>query len=73
MVHTGGTKGSLTEGSKTGFGDPFGSHFGFDHGPFHTVNAEDDIPDFHARSRMGTRVERQADYIGKGTQTSDQE
>ncbi len=37
------------------------------------LNAEDDIPDFHARSRMGTRVERQADYIGKGTQTSDQE
>uniref|UniRef100_A0A3B4VCE8 Fibrinogen alpha chain n=1 Tax=Seriola dumerili TaxID=41447 RepID=A0A3B4VCE8_SERDU len=64
-VHTSGTKGSLTGGSKGGFGDPFGAGFGFDLGPFHTAAAEDDIPDFHARSVKSTRFERQADYVGK--------
>uniref|UniRef100_A0A3B4YK06 Fibrinogen alpha chain n=1 Tax=Seriola lalandi dorsalis TaxID=1841481 RepID=A0A3B4YK06_SERLL len=64
-VHTGGTKGSITGVSKGGFGDPFGTGFGFDLGPFHTAAAEDDIPDFHARSVKSTRFERQADYVGK--------
>ncbi|XP_056225453.1 fibrinogen alpha chain [Seriola aureovittata] len=64
-VHTGGTKGSITGVSKGGFGDPFGAGFGFDLGPFHTAAAEDDIPDFHARSVKSTRFERQADYVGK--------
>lgn len=66
-VHTGGTKGGLLEDSKTGFGDPFG----VDLGAFLTDNADDDIPDFHARSVKSARVERQADYIGTGTKTSD--
>lgn len=72
-VQTGGTKGSILGDSKTGFGDPFGTDVGIDLGAFLTDNAEDDIPDFHARSVKSTRVERQADYIGKGTKTSDQE
>ncbi|XP_070785972.1 fibrinogen alpha chain-like [Enoplosus armatus] len=61
VVHTGGTKGSLLGDSKTGFGDPFG----FDLGLFSTDNAEDDLPDFHARSVKTARTERHADYVGK--------
>ncbi|XP_040887567.1 fibrinogen alpha chain [Toxotes jaculatrix] len=63
-VHVGGSKGSLTGNSKTGFGDPF-AEVGFDLGAFQTDNAEDDVPDFHARSVKSVRVERQADYVGK--------
>uniref|UniRef100_A0A8D3B3A6 Fibrinogen alpha/beta/gamma chain coiled coil domain-containing protein n=1 Tax=Scophthalmus maximus TaxID=52904 RepID=A0A8D3B3A6_SCOMX len=60
-VHGGGTKGSLTGGTRDGFGlDPFG-----DLGAFMTDAAEEDVPDFHARSVKSTRVERQADYVGK--------
>uniref|UniRef100_A0A3P8V297 Fibrinogen alpha chain n=1 Tax=Cynoglossus semilaevis TaxID=244447 RepID=A0A3P8V297_CYNSE len=67
-IHSGGTKGSLTTDSNTGFGD-----VGFDLGGFMTDDPEDDIPDFHARSVKSTRVERQASYVGKGTETSDVE
>uniref|UniRef100_A0A3B5A9I0 Fibrinogen alpha chain-like n=1 Tax=Stegastes partitus TaxID=144197 RepID=A0A3B5A9I0_9TELE len=68
-VHAGGAKGSILGDSKTGFMDPFGS----DLGAFMTGNVEDDVPDFQARSLHGMRVERQADYVGKGTKTSDLE
>ncbi|XP_028998792.1 fibrinogen alpha chain-like [Betta splendens] len=64
-IQSGGAKGSLLGDSKTEFGDPFGSDVGIDLGAFLTDNAEDDLPDFHARSVKSMRVERQADYIGK--------
>nr|XP_020477878.1 fibrinogen alpha chain [Monopterus albus] len=64
-VHDSGAKGSLTGDSKTGFTDTFGSEVGIDLGAFLTDTADDDVPDFHARSVKSTRVERQADYIGK--------
>lgn len=69
-AHAGGAKGSLLADSKTSFGDPFGSHTGFDLGAFRTVDGEDDVPDFHARSVKSTRIERQADYVGEGTKTT---
>lgn len=62
-------KGSLTGDTKTGFPDPFGGDVGMDLGAFLTDNAEDDVPDFQARSVKSTRVERRADYVGKGTET----
>ncbi|XP_049423667.1 fibrinogen alpha chain-like [Epinephelus fuscoguttatus] len=68
-VHSGDAKGSLLGDTKTGFGDLFGS----DVGGFLTDAADDDLPDFHARSLTNTRTERHADYIGKGTKTSDLE
>ena len=71
---------SVSSGTKTvqlggtkGISDPFNTDVGFDLGAFMTDRAEDDLPDFHARSVKSTRVERQADYIGKGTETSGQE
>lgn len=72
-VHTktdssGGTKGSLLGDSKTGFMDPFGT--GLDLGGFMTDDAEEDVPDLHARSVKSATVERQDDYVGKGTKTS---
>lgn len=72
-VQASGAKGSLLGDTKTGFGDPFGAEVGHDLGLFLTEDGEDDIPDFHARSVKSTRIERQADYVGKGTQTSDLE
>lgn len=72
LSHTGGAKGSILGDAKTGFGDPFAVD-GIDLGGFMTDNAEEDVPDFHARSVKTRRVERQADYIGKGTETSDVE
>ena len=72
LTHTGGAKGSILGNTKTGFGDPFAAE-GLDLGGFLTDNGEDDVPDFHARSVKSGRVERQADYIGKGTETSDVE
>lgn len=68
-VQSSGTKGSLFGDAKTGFVNPFGS----DLGAFMTSDAEDDLPDIHARSVKTARVERQADYIGQGTKTSDLE
>uniref|UniRef100_A0A672HJZ9 Fibrinogen alpha chain n=1 Tax=Salarias fasciatus TaxID=181472 RepID=A0A672HJZ9_SALFA len=47
--------------SKTAFMDPFASDFG----AFMTDTVEDDVPDFQARSMVATRVQRQADYVGK--------
>lgn len=67
-IQTGGTKGSLLGDRKTGFMNPFGT--GLDLGGFMTDNAEDDVPDFHARSVKTSTVERQDDYVGKGTKTS---
>lgn len=67
------TKGSLAD-SKTSFSvDPFGGDPGMDLGAFLTDNAEDDVPDFHARSVKSGRVERQADYVGKGTTAAETE
>ncbi|KAL7374978.1 hypothetical protein ABVT39_010008 [Epinephelus coioides] len=60
-VHSGDAKGSLLGDTKTGFGDLFGS----DISAFLTDPADDDLPDFHARSLTSTRTERHADYIGK--------
>lgn len=71
--YSGDAKGSLLGGTKTGFGDPFAGGAGFDLGAFMTDNAEDDQPDFHARSVKSTRIERQADFVGTGTGTSDLE
>lgn len=67
-----GTK-TVQLGGTKGISDPFNTDVGFDLGAFMTDRAEDDLPDFHARSVKSTRVERQADYIGKGTETSGQE
>ncbi|CAN9509366.1 unnamed protein product [Ophioblennius macclurei] len=58
---SGGAKGSILGDSKTVFMDPFDS--GFD--AFMTDTVHDDVPDFQARSVMATRVQRQADYVGK--------
>nr|XP_046236048.1 fibrinogen alpha chain [Scatophagus argus] len=63
--HTGGTKGSLLGDSKTEFQNPFGSDSGFDLGAFMTDDAEDDVPDVHARSVKSVHVERQDSYVGK--------
>lgn len=71
-----GTKTFHTSSTKTGSADPIPDPFGdvgFDLGGFTSDNAEADLPDFHARSVKSTRVERQADYVGKGTETSDVE
>lgn len=62
---TGGAKGSIL-GDTKGFG-------GMDLGAFVTGDVEDDVPDIHARSVKTTRVERQADFVGKGTKISDLE
>lgn len=64
-VHTGGTKQSQLEVSKSGLLNPF------DLGAFTTAGAEDDVPDLHARSVKSTRVERRADYVGKGTEAEE--
>uniref|UniRef100_A0A3Q2TA04 Fibrinogen alpha chain n=1 Tax=Fundulus heteroclitus TaxID=8078 RepID=A0A3Q2TA04_FUNHE len=58
--HSGGAKGSLLADTKSGM-DPFGEDFG----AFMTDNAEDDIPDIHARSVKSTVVERQQEFVGK--------
>ncbi len=65
----GGAKGSLLGSYKSGSGNPF-DDVGVDLGAFLTDNADDDLPDVHARSVKTTRIERQADYVGKGTETS---
>lgn len=65
--HSGGTKGILAD-TKSGF-NPFGADFG----AFMTDNAEDDVPDFHARSVKSTVVERQDGFVGTGTKTADLE
>ncbi|KAE8279500.1 Fibrinogen alpha chain Fibrinopeptide A Fibrinogen alpha chain Precursor [Larimichthys crocea] len=59
-TYTSDTKGSLF-GDTKGFGDPFSS----DLGRFTATDADDDLPDIHARSVKTARVERQADYIGQ--------
>nr|XP_015801603.2 fibrinogen alpha chain [Nothobranchius furzeri] len=69
LTHTsssssGGAKGSLLGDSKLGFMDPFRDD-GFDLGAFMPDNAEDDIPDFHARSVKSAPVQRQDDFVGK--------
>lgn len=61
---TGGTKGSVT-GELKGFGLDFGA--------FLTGDVDDDVPDIHARSVKTVRVERKADFVGKGTEISDLE
>lgn len=63
-INTGGAKGSLLGSSKAVLVDPF------DFGAFTTANADDDLPDLHARSVKSTHVKRKADYVGKGTQPS---
>ena len=41
---------------------------GMDLGAFFREDTDDDVPDFHARSvKSAVRVERKADYVGKGT------
>ena len=67
--HAFSTKGSITEDTKSGFGNLFGH----DLPGFMTDTPEEDLPDIHARSVKSARVERQADYVGKGTDTSDLE
>lgn len=62
-TYTGGAKGSIT-------GKSFG---GIDLGAFMTGDVDEDVPDFHARSLKTTRVERRADFVGKGTEISDLE
>ncbi|XP_072314907.1 fibrinogen alpha chain [Eucyclogobius newberryi] len=69
--YTSSSKGSLSD-SKTSFADPFGGDAGLDLGAFMTDNAEDDVPDFHARSVKSARVERQADYVGKDCAAANQ-
>lgn len=66
----GGTKGSILVDTKTVFGNPFGDS-GFDLGGFKRDVVEDDVPDFRARSVKSTRLARKADFVGKGTETSD--
>lgn len=46
---------------------------GLDLGAFLTSDVDDDVPDFHARSVKTVRVEREADFVGKGTEISDLE
>ncbi|MEQ2259976.1 hypothetical protein XENORESO_014894 [Xenotaenia resolanae] len=58
--HSGGAKGSVLVDSKSSL-DPFGADFG----AFMTDNAEDDIPDFQARTVKSTAVERQQEFVGK--------
>jgi len=67
--HAGGAKGSLLADARHGFG--FGSDLGLDLGAFMTGHGDDDLPDFHARGVRPRRFERQADYVGKGTKSSD--
>lgn len=68
------TKSGFSSGAKGGLlGNPFEGDLGSDLGAFMTDNAEDDLPDFHARSLGSTVVNRQADYVGKGTKTTDLE
>lgn len=70
---TSSAKGSPGD-SKTSFGvDPFAGDPGMDLGAFLTDNADDDLPDFHARSVKSARVERQADYVGKGSTAAETE
>lgn len=69
----GGTKGSIMGDTKTMFGNPFGTDSGFDLGGFKRDIVEDDVPDFSARSVKSTRLARKADFVGKGTETSDLE
>lgn len=64
-TYTGGAKGSMTVDTKS-----FG---GIDLGAFMTGDVDEDVPDFHARSVKTTRVEREADFVGKGTEISDLE
>uniref|UniRef100_A0A8C7XXP9 Fibrinogen alpha chain n=1 Tax=Oryzias sinensis TaxID=183150 RepID=A0A8C7XXP9_9TELE len=60
------TKSGFSSGAKGGLlGNPFEGDLGSDLGAFMTDNAEDDLPDFHARSLGSTVVNRQADYVGK--------
>lgn len=63
--HTGGAKGSIVGDTKS-----FG---GIDLGAFTTGDVDEDVPDIRARSAKTTRVEREADFVGKGTEISDSE
>lgn len=72
LRQTGGTKGSIMGDSKSAFMNPFDTE-GLDLGAFVTENVDDDVPDFHARSVKTVRVERKADFVGQGTQTSETE
>lgn len=60
---TNSAKGSITGSTKT-----FGS---IDFGAFLTGDVDEDVPDIHARSVKTVRVERKADFVGKGTEISD--
>lgn len=64
-INTGGAKGGIMGHTKS-----FG---GMDLGAFMTGDVEEDLPDIHARSLKTTRVERRADFVGTGTETSDLE
>ncbi|XP_034021068.1 fibrinogen alpha chain [Thalassophryne amazonica] len=58
-VHYSDTKGSITEDTKSGLGNPF------DLGGFFSDAVEDDVPDAQARGTKSVRVERQVNYVGK--------
>ncbi|KAM3857515.1 fibrinogen alpha chain-like [Diretmus argenteus] len=62
-VYSASAKGSLLHDTKSL--PLFNTDAGLDLGAFLTDAADDDTPDFHARSVKSTRVERQADYVGK--------
>lgn len=72
LRQTGGTKGGFMGDSKSASVNPFDTE-GFDLGAFMPGNVEDDVPDLHARNMNPLRVEREADFVGKGTQTSETE
>lgn len=62
---TGGAKGSIMGDAKT-----FG---GIDLGAFVRGDVDEDVPDIHTRNAKTMRVERNADFVGKGTEISDLE
>lgn len=72
LRQTGGTKGGIMGDSKSTFVNLFNTE-SLDLGPFMTGNVDDDVPDLQARSMDTVRVERKADFVGKGTQTSETE
>lgn len=72
-VHDGGAKGIFLGDSKSSLAGRFGVDLGKDLGAFFTDGADDDVPDFHARSVKSSRPERQADYVGTGTKRSEAE
>ncbi|RVE60802.1 hypothetical protein OJAV_G00185030 [Oryzias javanicus] len=65
LSHASTTKTGFGSSKGSTLGNPFDSDVGIDLGAFMTDNAEDDVPDFHARSVKSANVDLQADYVGK--------